>query len=165
MKTLRKLDKHVIYLDELIAQVASYLDRPNDVNCAVRAVEAVLIAVRNRLTFEQSIKFLNYLPLPFKAIYIKGWNVNDLVPERIASMNEFIEEVYRLEPTLCSNDYCDYHEVKKMIKIVFKVIGLHISNVELKKELAFLPDDLRLYLEAEGVSIKSNMVDSSIWLS
>ncbi|WPP50805.1 DUF2267 domain-containing protein [Catalinimonas niigatensis] len=165
MKTLHKLDKHVIYLDELILQVASLLDRPNDINCAARAVEAVLIAVRNRLTFEQSIKFLNYLPLPFKAIYIKDWKVNDRVPDRIESMNEFIEEVYRLDSTVCNNDYCEYQEIKKIVKAVFKVIGFHVSSEELKKELTFLPDDLRIYLEAEGVSIKSNMVDSSIWLS
>lgn len=165
MKTLHKLDKHVIYLDELIVQVASYLNQPNDVNCAARAVEAVLISVRNRLTFEQSIKFLNYLPLPFKAIYIKDWKINDRVPEHIDSMNAFVEEVYGLDRTLCSTDYCDHHQIKRTVKAVFKVIGLHVSNKELKKELSFLPDDLRLYLEAEGVSIKSNMVDSSIWLS
>ncbi|WKN31098.1 DUF2267 domain-containing protein [Porifericola rhodea] len=165
MKTLHKLDKHVIYLDELVLQVASQMDRPDDLPCAEKAVNAVLLAVRNRLTFEQSIRFLNYLPLPFKAIYIKDWQVNDRIPDKIDSMNEFIDEVYKLEPALCPNNYKEINEIKLAIKAVFKVIGLHISNVDLKKELRFLPDDLRLYLEAEGVSLKSNIIDSSIWLS
>ncbi|MEK6477938.1 DUF2267 domain-containing protein [Catalinimonas sp. 4WD22] len=165
MKTLHKLDKHVIYLNELVLQVASNLKHPDDVNCAERAIKAVLLTVRNCLSFEQSIKFLNYLPLPFKAIYIKDWHIDDRVPERIESMNEFMDEVYKIDPGLCQNDYNDRNSIKQAVKAVFKVIGLHISNVDLRKELMFLPDDLRLYLEAEGVAIKSNEMDSSIWLS
>lgn len=165
MKTLQKLDKHVIYLNELVLQVASHLKHPDDVNCAERAVRSVLITIRNCLSFEQSIKFINYLPLPFKAIYIQDWHINDKVPERIHSMNEFIEQVYKLDAGLCSTHYKEHDAIKQAVKAVFKVIGLHISNADLQKELAFLPDDLRLYLEAEGVSIKSNEIDSSIWLS
>jgi uncharacterized protein (DUF2267 family) len=165
MKTFHKLDKHVIYLDELVLQVASQMGQPEDLNCASSAIDAVLRAVRNRLSFEQSIKFLNLLPLPFKAVYIKDWNVNDHVPDRIDSMQDFIDEVHRLAPDLCSDRYKDNSVFKKAIKSVFKVIGLHVSNQDLKKELLFLPDDLRIYLEAEGVSLKSNTLDTSIWLS
>ncbi len=165
MEMLHKLDKHVIYLDELNSQVASLLDHSENLNYASRAAEAVLLAVRGHLSFEQSIKFLNFLPLPFKAIYIKNWNVNDCIPERINSMNEFFEEVYMFDPTLCHNDYCDQNEIKKIVRAVFKVIGLHVSGENLSRELSFLPNDLRIYLEAEGVAIKSNGSDSSIWLS
>jgi uncharacterized protein (DUF2267 family) len=165
MKTLHKLEKHVIYLDELVLQVASQMDRPDDLQCANSAIEAVLLAVRNRLNFEQSIKFLNHLPLPFKAVYIKDWQVDDRVPDSIDSMGEFVDEVYRIRPNICHKEYKDEQMLKTAVKAVFKVIGLHVSNRDLKKELNFLPDDLRLYLEAEGVSMKSHRSDTSIWLS
>jgi len=165
MKTFPKLDKHVIYLDELVSKVATQMNRPDDPDCGTNAINAVLRSVRNRLTFEQSIKFLNLLPLPFKAVYIKDWKVNDHVPERINTMQSFIDEVYKVAPNLCSDGFQDDQLIKLALKAVFKVIGLHVSNQDLKKELHFLPDDLRLYLEAEGVSIKSNALDTSIWLS
>ncbi|MFP4094254.1 MAG: DUF2267 domain-containing protein [Cyclobacteriaceae bacterium] len=165
MRTLHKLEKHVIYLDELVLQVASQMGRPDDIECANSAIEAVMLAVRNRLNFEQSIKFLNHLPLPFKAVYIKDWQVHDRVPDRINSMNEFMDEVYHNRPDICQKEYKDEQMLKNAIKAVFTVIGLHVSNRDLKKELNFLPDDLRLYLEAEGVSMKSNASDTSIWLS
>lgn len=165
MKTFHKLDKHAIYLDELVGQVASEMNRPDDPKYALRSIEAVLNAIRNRLTFEQSVNFLDLLPLPFKAVYIKDWNVQDHVPERINSMREFIDEVCKVDPELCESEYVDHAKVKDAIRSVFKVIGLHVSKSDLEKELAYLPQDLKLYLEAEGVSLKSNAMLTSIWLS
>jgi uncharacterized protein (DUF2267 family) len=165
MKTFQKLDKHAIYLNELVVQVATEMGRPDDHKYALTSIEAVLIAVRNRLTFEQSVNFLDLLPLPFKAVYIKDWNVQDHVPERINSMDDFINEVCKVAPDLCENDYQDQQKIKEAIRAVFKVVGLHVSQRDLEKELSYLPQDLKLYLEAEGVSLKSNAMLTSIWLS
>jgi len=165
MNTFQKLDKHAIYLNELVIQVASEMGRPVDKAYASRAVEAVLRSVRNRLSFEQSVKFLDLLPLPFKAVYIKDWNIQDHVPDRIDTMNDFIQEVCDNAPELCGSDYKNPEKIKKAIRAVFKVLGLHVSKADLEKELSFLPQDLRLYLEAEGVSLKSNAMLTSIWLS
>lgn len=165
MNTFQKLDKHAIYLNELVIQVASEMGRPADTNFASRAVGAVLQAVRNHLSFEQSVKFLDLLPLPFKAVYIKDWNVKDHVPESINTMDDFIQEVCSIAPDLCESDYQNQQKIKEAIRSVFKVIGLHVSKNDLEKELSYLPQDLRLYLEAEGVSLKSNAMLTSIWLS
>lgn len=165
MRAFKKLDKHAIYLNELVVQVAAEMGRPSDINFASRSVEGVLQAVRNRLSFEQSVKFLDLLPLPFKAVYIKDWNVCDHIPDRIETMEDFINEVCTHTPDLCENEYQDRQKVKEAIRSVFKVIGLHVSKADLDRKLAFLPQDLRLYLEAEGVSLKSNPMLTSIWLS
>jgi uncharacterized protein (DUF2267 family) len=98
-------------------------------------------------------------------VYIKDWNVQDHVPERINSMDDFINEVCKVAPDLCENDYQDQQKIKEAIRAVFKVVGLHVSQRDLEKELSYLPQDLKLYLEAEGVSLKSNAMLTSIWLS
>lgn len=165
MNTFQKLDKHAIYLNELVVQVAAEMGRPSDTKFASCAIDGVLQAVRNRLSFEHSVKFLDLLPLPFKAVYIKDWNIKDHVPERINTMTDFIEEVCNVAPDLCETEYTDHKKIKDAIRAVFKVIGLHVSKADLEKELSFLPQDLRLYLEAEGVSLKSNAMLTSIWLS
>lgn len=165
MKTFQKLDKHAIYLDELVEKVASEMKRPDDKRFALRSIEAVLTAIRNRLTFEQSVSFLDLLPLPFKAVYIKDWNIQDHVPERIVSMQDFIEEVCKVAPDVCVTEYQDDEKVKSAIKAVFRVMGMHVSRKNLEKELSYLPQDLKLYLEAEGVALKSNAMLTSIWLS
>ena len=165
MKSHKKLDKHVIYLDELIHQVAREMKRPNDYQYAFTTIEAVLKSVRNRLTFEQSVKFLSLLPLPFKAVYIKDWSIQDHTPDRINSMKEFINEVCTIAPELNERGYNSCDLIRVGIRSVFTVIGLHVSKKNLEKELSFLPKDLRLYLEAQGVAVKSNAMLSNIWLS
>jgi len=165
MKTFQKLDKHAIYLDELVEKVAAEMKRPDDKKYALRSIEAVLMAIRNRLTFEQSVNFLDLLPLPFKAVYIKDWNIQDHVPERILSMQDFIEEVCKVAPDLHETLYQDNEQIKCAIKSVFRVMGMHVSRKNLEKELSYLPQDLKLYLEAEGVALKSNAMLTSIWLS
>ena len=91
----RKLEKHAIYRDELMLQVAHQLKNVESIEDAKRITGMVLRAIRNRLSFESSLRFLNLLPLPLKAIYVDGWTLQDDAPPALETTKDLLDEILK----------------------------------------------------------------------
>ena len=159
MKSTLKLEKHIIYRDELLQQTAREFGWTKDTHQFLEMVRSVFIAIRNRLSFESSLLFLNLLPLPFKALYINNWTISERAPDPLQNMDDLIDEVINCNPKLITE--CkpklitklngDREFVKHLVEAVFRVIGYHVSKADLETEMSFLPEDVRLYLEKHHV--------------
>ncbi len=131
-------EKGNIFLKEL----AQELGEPENKKKAGRVLKAVLRALRNRLTHEESMHLLAQLPMAIKAVYVDGWKLSK-TPEKIKHVEEFIEEVMKYDTPRGEVDFKDKDEAVKAIKAVFRVIKRHVSDGEAQDVEAELPKRLK----------------------
>jgi uncharacterized protein (DUF2267 family) len=79
------------------------------------AIRAVLHALRDRLTLEQSAHFSGHLPLLFGGIYFENWNPNAR-PTRDRTVGEFAERVRNGLPGIPER------EALRIVAVVFGVL-------------------------------------------
>ncbi len=125
-----------------VKELAQELGCPDNKKKAGRILKAVLKALRNRLSHEESMHLLAQLPMCIKAIYVDGWKLSE-TPEKIKNVSEFVEEVMKYDRPRAQQDFPDKDEAIKAIKAVFRVIKRHISDGEAQDVEAELPKQLK----------------------
>ncbi len=125
-----------------VKELAQELGCPDNKKKAGRILKAVLKALRNRLSHEESMHLLAQLPMCIKAIYVDGWKLSE-TPEKIKNVSEFVEEVMKYDRPRAQQDFADKEEAIKAIKAVFRVIKRHISDGEAQDVEAELPKQLK----------------------
>ena len=160
----QKLEKHAIYRDELMLQVAHQLKNVESIEDAKRITGMVLRAIRNRLNFENSLRFLNLLPLPLKAIYVDGWTLRDNTPHVLETTQDLVNEMTRSQ-NLFSPTQRDIENAMEAIQAIFRVISLHISRHELEMMLELMSPTLKQELENKSYHFSNDSPDTSVWLS
>ncbi len=125
-----------------VKELAQELGCPDNKKKAGRILKAVLKALRNRLSHEESMHLLAQLPMCIKAIYVDGWKLSE-TPEKIKNVSEFVEEVMKYDRPRAQQDFADKDEAIRAIKAVFRVIKRHISDGEAQDVEAELPKQLK----------------------
>ena len=160
----RKLEKHAIYRDELMLQVAHQLKNVESIEDAKRITGMVLRAIRNRLHFESSLRFLNLLPLPLKAIYVDGWKLQDNTPHALETIKDLIDEMMQSQ-NLFSPTQRDAKNAMEAIQAVFRVVSLHVSRHEFEMMLELMSPAVKQDLENKTYPFFYDSPDTSVWLS
>lgn len=107
-----------------------------DENQAYGALRAVLHALRDRLTVDETAHLAAQMPTLVRGIYYEGWKPS-ANPQRIRSGNEFVETV---RERARGHDELDPDFA---IRGVFKVLGRHVDPGEVGDVTGQLPADLR----------------------
>ena len=160
----RKLEKHAIYRDELMLQVAHQLKNVESIEDAKRITGMVLRAIRNRLNFECSLRFLNLLPLPLKAIYVDGWMLQDNTPHGLETTKDLIDEMMQSQ-NLFTPTQRDTKNAMEALQAVFRVISLHVSRHEFEMMLELMSPAVKQELENKAYPFFYDSPDTSVWLS
>ncbi len=165
MKASLQFEKHIIYLEELLQQTGRELGNFNCTLDTLKVVTLVLEAIRNRLTFEQSIRFVQLLPLSFQAIYLNSWEVQVNKPEKMEKIDDLIDTIIACDRRHLLGK--DRKIIKKAIGSVLRVIGNHLSEIDMDTEIGFLPKEIHLYLKDYIIFkySKTAETESSIWFS
>ena len=135
-------DKHAVKASEFLHKVANNLGDKDDLVKAERITKAVLHALRNRLSVEESFQFMAQLPLIIKGIYVDGWKFSKEFV-RIKHLEEFIEEVYREAGKTASVDFETESSALKSISCVFSAIKNQVSKGEIDHIKAVFPKELK----------------------
>lgn len=75
----------------------------NDTNKAGRIFAAILHALRDIITPQESLQFMAQLPMFLKAVYVNGWTMKKEKP-KVKRMAEFIELVRKHDGVAAIND-------------------------------------------------------------
>lgn len=138
--TLPVIDKTIhktrLWLDDVMA-VLETTDRAK----AYRALRAVLHALRDCLSVEETADFASQMPLLVRGMYYEGWKpspgvggcgVTDFVAKVGAAFGDF--------PTL---------DLERVTRSTFRVIRAHISEGEIDDVLSCLPAEVQDFLVAD----------------
>lgn len=120
--------------------------RTEDRDKASRILRAVLRALRNRLTTEESMQLIAQLPMALKATYVDGWKLTRAF-ERIKHLDELVYEVLLEDRNTASFDFQNEEGVKYAIGAVFRTLVRYISEGELEDILALMPREIKEFLK------------------
>lgn len=126
--------------NEFIKGLAKEFGHPEDTDRTSRKLRAILHAIRDRLTMEESLQLLAQLPMFLKAIYVENWQTAK--QKRIRHMDEFIREVRKYD-TLSYSDFEDDDDVENATVVLFMELRQFISLGELEDIKAVLPKELK----------------------
>jgi uncharacterized protein (DUF2267 family) len=139
--------KHAQNATEFLKEVARELENPDDLPHAGRVLVAVMHALRDRITPEESVHFISQLPMYIKAAYVDGWKISKR-PPRHKTVEEFLADVRNQTPRTAGRDFGDMGNTKKEVEAVLRVIKKRISEGELKDLKSQLPEEISELWEA-----------------
>jgi uncharacterized protein (DUF2267 family) len=137
-------EKYVAKGNEFLKLVAEDLQVPRDK--AGRIIRAVLHALRNRLTHEESFQLIAQLPMTLKGVYVDGWKFNKDF-NRISHVNEFLDEVRSEDGGLADYDLGDNSKASLAVATVFKALNYFVSEGEMSDMMAVMPAALKEFIK------------------
>jgi len=140
-------EKYVEDGNRFLKQLAKGLDTPNDKDHAARVCVAVLHAIRDRITPEESVHLIAQLPMMLKAVYVDGW---DMSRERAdaKTLAAFLEEVREHAPRTAARDFGDDEQAGENVRAFFSVLKQYVNQGEIEDLCAQLPQGVRELVEA-----------------
>ena len=148
-------------LDELIRDVAQRANYPNDDERALSHLRTVFRVVRNRTSFEQSLRFLEMLPVPMKAIFLNDWHIVPQAPAPIRTIDELADEVCKHEKQHLIRDRA---EARRILRAIFTVLSRNTSRDAISDGLSFVSPETRAQLIKDHRE-RYHYSDTCIWLS
>jgi uncharacterized protein (DUF2267 family) len=138
---MMKYEQYAYEAGKFTNEVAIALGDPENTDQADRIMTAVMHALRELLTPEESLHLISQLPMLIKAIYVNGWHISGN-KKRIHSMEEFIECLMLQNPRTAAQDFGNDEKAIARTKAVFQVLKNHVSAGEVKDIIAQMPDEL-----------------------
>jgi uncharacterized protein (DUF2267 family) len=127
----RSVEKTHIWLNELAVELGT-----EDHRYAYRVLRAVLHAVRDRLTVDETAQLAAQLPELIRGIYYEGWNPSEKAP-RYHDSRPFLDRI-AAEALLAGETEASYAAVA-----VMDIVRRHISAGEFEQVLHMLPVPVR----------------------
>jgi len=138
-------DKYAAKGNEFLNMLAEDLKMPHDK--AGRILRAVLHAMRNRISVDESFQVIAQLPMALKAVYVDQWDPWHSF-RRIHQVEQFIDEVRRYDKATAAMDFGDDESAKLAIKAVFRTLNHYLSDGELRDIIAILPKDMKDFVSS-----------------
>ena len=113
---------------------------------AGRIINAVLHALRNHLTLEESFQLMAQLPMVLKAVYVDGWVYNKAYI-RIKHIDDFLEEVRREDGNRAGYDFGDNEKTRVAVAAIFKALNYFISEGEMNDISDILPKEMKEFIK------------------
>ena len=148
-------------LDGFIRKVAYRANYFNDDERALSHLRTAFRVVRNRSSFEQSLRFLEMLPVALKAVFLNDWHITPRAPAPISSLEELADAVRQHEQ---NHPMRDRAEALRVLRAIFDELANVVPPETLHEGLGFLPASARNQL-VEPSATGYQYLDTCIWLS
>ena len=110
---------------------------------AGRILTAILHALRDIITTEESLQFIAQLPMFLKAVYVNGWTIRRDRP-KVRHIPEFIDLVRKHDGPAAINDFEYSDEVaEQYINTTFIYLRKYVSLGEMEDIRDGLPKELK----------------------
>ena len=157
MSKLPVLDSTIQKTHEWLKEITDRLGFPNE-KAGFAALRAVLHALRDRLPQENAAELGAQLPMVIRGMYYEGW-APQREPSRVRRQQEFFDLV-----AAELKDHTELRDARRVTRIVFGVLGNHLSAGEKVKLLRTLPKDLRELWVGEPPKVREVMSKNVTWV-
>ncbi|MFZ9503810.1 MAG: DUF2267 domain-containing protein [Cyclobacteriaceae bacterium] len=116
---------------------------------AGRVLRAVLHALRNRISAEESLQFIAQLPMALKGLYVDGWKMATL-HKSVRTLDDLADEIIAEGGRTAWRDFASKADAMLALRSVMKVLSKFISAGEFKDIAAIMPEQLRQEVRTWG---------------
>jgi uncharacterized protein (DUF2267 family) len=138
-------DKYAAKGNEVLNMLAEDLTVPRDK--AGRILRAVLFAIRNHISVDESLQLISQLPMALKGVYVDQWDPWHSF-HRIHHIEEFVSEVLKYDKTTAGDDFGDEESARLAIQAVFRTLSYYLSEKEFRDIIAVLPGELKGFVSS-----------------
>lgn len=124
-----------------IKEYTKQLNLDGDTVKAGRILSSILHALREVITFEESLQLIAQFPMFLKAVYVNRWSTHK--KKRIKTLTEFIDLMRELDGVTSVIDFANDEIAENYIKSTFMVLRKYISLGELEDIRTVLPKELK----------------------
>lgn len=136
-------DKYAVKGNEILNLLANDLQIQREK--AGRILRAVLHAIRNHISVQESAQLIAQLPMAIKGLYVDHWNPSWEAP-RIHHVKEFLEEIRSCDNGLAVYDFGDDDNASRSVKAVFRTLNYYLSPGEFEDIIAVLPREIKEFV-------------------
>ena len=136
-------EKYTAKGNEFVHLVAEEIKVPRDI--AGRIIRAVLHALRNRLSHEESFQLIAQLPMALKGVYVDGWHF-DKDFNRLKTVADFLDEVRKEDGGRAGYDFGNDLKARFTVSAVFKALSYFVSEGEINDVINVLPDEMKKFI-------------------
>lgn len=131
--------------NEFINELAEELGYPENTKKAGRVLRAILHALRDQITIEESVQLLAQFPMFLKAVYVDNWSLHKN-KKRIKHLEDFFHEIREIDKRTAQYDFNTDDDIDNALIVIFIVLRKYISLGELEDIKAVLPKELKSIL-------------------
>lgn len=128
--------------NEMVNELAAELGIPEDKEIAFRILRAVLRALRNQISVEESFQLLAQLPMVIKGLYVEQWKISKK-GDHVRNVHDFVKAVRHEDHPVGAHDLFTFKDGVNAVMAVFKVLRAHISAGEVEDIISVLPGPLK----------------------
>ena len=139
---LKEFDNTIQKTNQLLKDIEVPFGWEKRRNQSYAALKAVLHALRDRLTIDETAQFASQLPMLVKGIYYEGWDPSK-VPVKM-NREQFLQRIRQEFPFSMEED------IEELVKVVFIALNRFVSIGELEDIRVSLPKDIREEIVAYG---------------
>ena len=126
-------------------RIARALGDGEDIGYADRLVTCTVQVLRERMTFNESLEFMAFLPMHVKAIFVNGWRINP-DPKRLSNAEEFMNALRIKYPMTSGRKPGNEEDFKSDISKVFGVIRHDFAAKGVENVKALVPEVLHEFI-------------------
>ena len=138
-------DKYAQKGNEMLNTLAKDLEM--DKEDAGRILRAVLYAMRDHLSIQESLRVVDQLPMAIKGVYVSNWNISRK-PERIRSVSDFLDSVRQYQGLPPENDVQDNNVALFALQAVFRMLNKYISDGEFEDIISVMPVKIKDFISS-----------------
>lgn len=146
-------------LDRLLGKLAQHTGYP-DPDTNRKYLQTIFRVIRKHASFEEAIKFNDMLPLPLKALFLDGWNIQLARHKPLRSIDDLAESVVEYSNHAVGSPT----EARQLLRKVLTFLSQFTSPNQMGESLSFLPVGFRSLLMKDP-DLKYARPDTCIWLS
>jgi uncharacterized protein (DUF2267 family) len=128
--------------NEYLHDFAQELGYSKDIPRSGRVLKAVLHALRDQLTIEESVQMMAQFPMFLKAIYVENWSLRK-TSKKPRNTKQFFDEIRKNDSQTARYDFRTDDDIDKAIATVFMSLRRYVSLGELEDIKAVLPKNLK----------------------
>ncbi|ULC57901.1 DUF2267 domain-containing protein [Flaviramulus sp. BrNp1-15] len=108
---------------------------------AGRILSAILHALRDVISTQESLQLIAQFPMFLKAVYVNGWTIHK--KEKIKTMTEFIDLIRKYDGVTSIHDFGSDELAENYIATTFIMLRRYVSLGELEDIRTELPKNLK----------------------
>ncbi|MCK0109439.1 DUF2267 domain-containing protein [Flavobacteriaceae bacterium S0825] len=124
-----------------LKEYSKEINLATDKEKAGRILSAILHALREVISVEESIQLIAQFPMFLKAVYVNGWTTHKR--EKVKNMTEFIDLCRKYSGLTSVHDFESDEIAENYIDTTFILLRRYISLGELEDIRSELPKDLK----------------------
>ena len=130
-------EKYAMKGNEFVNHLKENLES-KDRSHAARILRSTFRALRNHISFEESLQLLSQLPMAIKCVYIDGWKKGS--HKKIKTVDDLLIEIIQEEGDAAWRDFGSREDILDGVRAVLNTMRVYVSEGEMNQALKTLPE-------------------------